>query len=165
MLCNYGEIPEDADLSRFTGLTLTPAGKNSDGNTAILSDIVNGEVQHQIPIDMNTESVEETMAGLYPTTKIDMNQIPLDEDGEIDYDNLPDIPEDYQDKVLLVDEDLMDALEENLDEYPYPDPDNDEDDSYDEIDALEQKINEAKAEEAAAEAFERFCNRMCDAED
>ena len=165
MLLNYGEMPEGFDSSKFSGLTLVPADNNSNSNTAILNDIVNGEVQRQVPVDLNNESVEEIMADLYPTTKIDMSQLPLTEDGELDTDELPDLPEDYQDKLFLVDENLMDSLEENLDDHPYVEQEDDDDYFYDEDDCLERQKREAEAEERAFENFERFCNRMCDLED
>ena len=135
MLCNYGAVPENFDTSKFTGLTLTPANDNADSNVAILSDVVKGKVERQVPIDLDCESVEEVMADLYPPQEIDKSQIPLTEDGEIDIDELPDLPEDYQDKLLLVNEDLMDSLEENLEEYPYS-PESAEDDYYDDNDDI-----------------------------
>ena len=99
MLINYGTLETDTNLSNYTGFTVR---STEDNESLILTNYVDGEQQEEFILDPDNDSIEETMAEIYPVPKIDLENIPLDEDGEIDFDELPDVPEDFTDKIILI---------------------------------------------------------------
>ncbi|MBP3597747.1 MAG: hypothetical protein J6J60_10220 [Clostridia bacterium] len=161
MLYNYGKLETNLDLSDFTGFTLTAS--EDDNNTLLLTNYEDGEEKNQFTIDPENDSIEFAMAEIYPIVKPDIEILPGDEDGDIDFDELPDSPEDFTDKFVLVEPDLMDIFEKNINDLPYvAEEDIYEEEDYNYEEALELKKAEAEEEDRAFERYEKFINYLQD---
>ncbi|MBE5806589.1 MAG: hypothetical protein E7313_07805 [Clostridiales bacterium] len=157
MLLNYGTLETDTDLSDFTGFTVR---RTEDKASFILTNYVNGEEQEELILDPDIDSIEERMSKISPMTQNNLDNIPLNEYGEVDPDKLPDEPEDYIDQRTLIEPEILDSVIENTYNHPYINEN--DDDEFDYEDYTEKKMAEAKAEDEAFERYEKLVNFIQD---
>lgn len=153
MLLNYGTLETDTDLSDFTGFTVQ---STEDKASFILTNYVNGEEQEELILDPDIDSIEERMSKISPMTQNNLDNIPLNEYGDIDPDKLPDEPEDYIDQRTLIEPEIFDSVIENTYNHPYINEN--DDDEFDYEDYTEKKMAEAEAEDEAFERYEKLVN-------
>lgn len=153
---NYYIKKKETDLTEFTGVTVTPA----EETTVTVTHYVDGEINNECSIDLDEDSLEEHLASVYP--EVELPSVPVNEDGELDIDPDCELPVDYTTVSVLVDENILDDVNNNLENYPYEkESEYDEyDDSMDDFDPEERARQEAEAEDRALEEYERMCNRI-----